>query len=726
MKRLFTILITVLFTAVAFAQAPQKMSYQAVIRNSSNALVTTTPIGMKISILQGSESGTAVYVETQAPTTNANGLVTIQIGGGTPVTGTFAGIDWSAGPYFIKTETATAAPLTTYTITGVSQLLSVPYALHAQTVAGYTETDPLFVAHPANGISAANITDWNTSFTWGDHAGLYRPVGYVPAWGDITSNPFSITSVANNQLLKYNSTTSKWENWTPNFSGGSIEIDPVFVDWDKSTGISITASQVSNFTASVNTNAAVAANTAKNSYPTTDQTKLAAITGTNTGDETTATIKSKLAITTLSGSNTGDQTLSALGGVASNTAITGATNTKITYDVKGLVTAGTAATTADIAASTNKNYVTDAQQTIIGNTTGTNTGDQTNIAGTAANVTGIVLGANGGTGIANTGKTLTLGGNLITSGAFSTTLTSIATTAVTLPTTGTLVTLAGTEALTNKTINGLTPTALTVGFTLAGGTTPKTLTVPLDATVSGTNTGDQTNITGSAGSFTGSLAGEVTGPQGTTVIDHTAVLAIELTGYASATGTVTATDNIKTAIQKLDGNIKALPASGTHYLGEEFGGGIVFNIYKDVNGVEKGLIVDYTQSSTSLQWSTTVTPTANTTATSTWNGDANTTALNSAEYPAAYYAATLSSNGFSDWYLPSIDELNLLYNNRYHVNKALTIKGSGTLLGNGSYWSSTDYNASDFSMALLFFFGEASSYDYAKTLTEFVRVIRAF
>ena len=146
------------------------------------------------------------------------------------------------------------------------------------------------------------------------------------------------------------------------------------------------------------------------------------------GSETAASIKSKLGITTLSGSNTGDQdiaamthtnrsaldavsgtntgdqtlpTLSSLGAVASNTAITGGTKTKVTYDAKGLVTAGADATTADIAASTNKNYVTDAQLTAIGNagnTSGTNTGDQTNVTGTALNVTGIVAIANGGTG----------------------------------------------------------------------------------------------------------------------------------------------------------------------------------------------------------------------------------------------------------------------------------------------------------------------------------------
>ncbi|EFK96717.1 Legionella vir region protein, partial [sediment metagenome] len=108
------------------------MSYQAVIRNSSNALVVSKVIGMKISILQGSTAGTAVYVETQTPTSNANGLVTLEIGGGTVVSGNLASIDWANGPYFIKTETDPTGG-TSYTITGTSQLLSVPYALHAKT-----------------------------------------------------------------------------------------------------------------------------------------------------------------------------------------------------------------------------------------------------------------------------------------------------------------------------------------------------------------------------------------------------------------------------------------------------------------------------------------------------------------------------------------------------------------------------------------------------------------
>jgi hypothetical protein len=88
------------------------------------------------------------------------------------------------------------------------------------------------------------------------------------------------------------------------------------------------------------------------------------------------TFTGSISATNLSGTNTGDQDLSNL--VVKNTAITGATKTKITYDEKGLVTGGADATTADIADSLNKRYTTDAQQTLLGNTSNTNTGDETN------------------------------------------------------------------------------------------------------------------------------------------------------------------------------------------------------------------------------------------------------------------------------------------------------------------------------------------------------------
>jgi hypothetical protein len=181
MKQVFTILAAVLLTATVWAQSPEKMSYQAVIRNTSDALVTNTQVGMQISILQGSASGTAVYVETQTPTTNANGLVSLEIGTGTVVSGNFTTIDWANGQYFIKTETDPTGG-TTYTITGTSQLLSVPYALHAKTAetlsGGITETDPIFVASPANGILSGDISNWNSAYGWGNHASA----GYLTSY----------------------------------------------------------------------------------------------------------------------------------------------------------------------------------------------------------------------------------------------------------------------------------------------------------------------------------------------------------------------------------------------------------------------------------------------------------------------------------------------------------------------------------------------------------------
>ncbi len=164
MKKLYAIIISIVIAAGVFAQSPDKMSYQAVIRNSVDGLVTNTSIGMQISILQGSSAGTPVYVETQTPATNANGLVSIEIGAGT-TSDDFSAINWADGPFFIKTETDIDGGIN-YSITGVSQLLSVPYALHAKTAesisGGVTETDPIFGSSVASGITGTDTTGWNS------------------------------------------------------------------------------------------------------------------------------------------------------------------------------------------------------------------------------------------------------------------------------------------------------------------------------------------------------------------------------------------------------------------------------------------------------------------------------------------------------------------------------------------------------------------------------------
>jgi hypothetical protein len=112
------------------SQVPQKMSYQAIIRDVNNNFLTMKIISMRISIIKGTEKGTAVYIETHAGKTNLNGLISLQIGAGARLMGDFSSIDWSKGPYYIYTETDPEGGFD-YRINGTSELLSVPFAMYA-------------------------------------------------------------------------------------------------------------------------------------------------------------------------------------------------------------------------------------------------------------------------------------------------------------------------------------------------------------------------------------------------------------------------------------------------------------------------------------------------------------------------------------------------------------------------------------------------------------------
>lgn len=135
-KALLLIALTILIFNSVIAQAPQKISYQAVIRNSNNDLIKNKQVGMRIKIQKfvfaiPTPYYVTFYGETQTPTTNANGLVSVEIGAGTVIEGDFSAIDWSDGPYLIRTEIDPDGG-TNYTINGTSSILSVPYALYAK------------------------------------------------------------------------------------------------------------------------------------------------------------------------------------------------------------------------------------------------------------------------------------------------------------------------------------------------------------------------------------------------------------------------------------------------------------------------------------------------------------------------------------------------------------------------------------------------------------------
>ena len=132
MNKFYTLLAALLITATTFAQSPESMSYQAVVRDGSDVLVSNSMTPIQISILK---DAVAVYVETQTPTTNNNGLLSIEIGGveAAVVSGVFSDIIWGTGTYFIKTE-VDVDNNASYDVTGTSQLLSVPFALYAKDV----------------------------------------------------------------------------------------------------------------------------------------------------------------------------------------------------------------------------------------------------------------------------------------------------------------------------------------------------------------------------------------------------------------------------------------------------------------------------------------------------------------------------------------------------------------------------------------------------------------
>lgn len=129
-KQFLQIAVFMLVAFAAQAQVPQAMNYQAVVRDNNGAVLANQSVNMRFTVRNNTATGTAVYRETKALTTNSLGLVTHAIGTGTVVSGTFAGINWGSGSKYLQVE-IDAAGGNNFTDLGSSELLSVPYALYA-------------------------------------------------------------------------------------------------------------------------------------------------------------------------------------------------------------------------------------------------------------------------------------------------------------------------------------------------------------------------------------------------------------------------------------------------------------------------------------------------------------------------------------------------------------------------------------------------------------------
>jgi len=174
MKKLITLFISITLTLWVYAQSPELMSYQCVVRDTGGELVTKQNIGVRTTILRGTMIPMIIYQETYSPipVTNENGLLTLQIGSGKPVTGDFSTINWSSGPYFLKTELDPAGG-SNYTITGQSQILSVPYALYSEKTGSFAETDPVWTGVSGNYFTKSNLqTSGQSSVHWNNLANI--------------------------------------------------------------------------------------------------------------------------------------------------------------------------------------------------------------------------------------------------------------------------------------------------------------------------------------------------------------------------------------------------------------------------------------------------------------------------------------------------------------------------------------------------------------------------
>ena len=145
-----------LIGALGFTQAPEKFTYQSVIKNSSGYLLKNQEIGLRISILFNSSNGMSVYSEEHSVESNSNGLVTLIIGEGV-TSDVFNDIDWGNGEYYLKVEVDPEGGIN-YTMNQTSQLLSVPYALYAgNTSVNLSVIGQSYITYSGNKISANKI-----------------------------------------------------------------------------------------------------------------------------------------------------------------------------------------------------------------------------------------------------------------------------------------------------------------------------------------------------------------------------------------------------------------------------------------------------------------------------------------------------------------------------------------------------------------------------------------
>ena len=358
MKRLFySVIVTLLFSLSAFAQN-EGISFQGLARNAAGEVLVSQKISLRLSILLDTESGAVAYAETRQVTTNPQGIFSLVIGDDKALTKStnFSSINWTPAPKFIKVEMDPNAG-TSYVAMGTSRLQAVPFAFHAYGVDAANVKGVLPLGSGGTGV--ASISELKTSMgvdQINNTSDASKPIS--------TATQAALTTKANAADVTSSLATK---------ANASDVTTSLATKVDKVTGKELST----------------------NDYSTAEKTKLAAITGTNTGDQdlsgyaTTTQVATKA--NTADVTTTGDQDLS---GYATTTQV--ATKANASDVTTSLATKANASdVTTSLATKVDKvtgkelstNDYTTAEKTKLAAITGTNTGDQVNITGNAGTAT---------------------------------------------------------------------------------------------------------------------------------------------------------------------------------------------------------------------------------------------------------------------------------------------------------------------------------------------------
>ncbi len=728
MKRTLAVFIAIAATTIAWAQSPEAISYQAVIRNSSDQLIANTQVGMQISILQGSVDGTPVYTEIQTPTTNANGLVSVEIGTGT-TSDDFSAIDWSSGTYFIKTETDPAGS-TGYSISGTSQLLSVPFAFHAKTAENITNAA---IGNKIGDLQYWNGTDWAILEVGQSGQQLQINDSSIPTW---------VGSSASISTLSMANVTGVSANGGGHISSdGGAMITSRGICWSTSPNPTIDDSKTVDGSGSGSFISSLTGLTEGSTY----HVRAYAINsfGVAYGNNVEFVTKSLATITTSEASSISNTSIRTGGTISSdggdyvttrgicwNTSTNPTINDNVSSSGSGI--GSFESTISNLTIGTN--YYIRAFAT---NSIGTKYGNE--ITATTTSIVVPTVATVEATSI--TDVSAVSGGNIASDGGAPVSEKGVCWSTAPNPTTDDFKTQDGSESgVFSSSISGLSPNSAYYIRAYATNT-------------EGTSYGNETSFTtipslpelstksAAVEGTTVILGGIITNDGGANVTERgvcwstspNPTIADNVTSDGNGDGEYLSQIIGLTLGDTYYSRAFATNSSGTAYgnevrftaleIGQSFQGGIIAYIYQP-NDAEfdstntHGIVTSATDLSTGIQWyNGTYVPTG---ANARWigSGDDNTNAILLSQFSGDYAAKIcfdLVLDGYSDWYLPSLEELRVLYINRNSIGGFALTK---------HYWTSTEYNLSQ--AYTIFFYTGSESLLSKNDTSRYVRPIRYF